>query len=192
MGSRASQEPRRSRRHHRASSSHLRVDTIQNMNAGTCTMLGSSPREILVKFAQRYSRDLHIFCAEGGLAPELLGFEQLPGGWFALAMEKVDIVAPWRKWDPSMSLTRGRRRFGSWLMASIGRAWFTVICDWQTLSSPRLPYARCCLLFLTGGERERGVLPLRAACWRIARTERLARLPRPTSPLRDVDPKDHS
>jgi len=52
--------------------------------------------EICVKFTQRYSRELHIFCAERELAPKLLGFERLPGGWFALAMEKVDIVAaPW-------------------------------------------------------------------------------------------------
>ena len=47
---------------------------------------------IYVKFTRQYSHELHTFCAERGLAPELLGFEQLPGGWFALAMEKVDTV----------------------------------------------------------------------------------------------------
>ena len=45
--------------------------------------------EIYVKFTERYSRDLHVFCAGRGLAPELLGFERLPGGWFAVAMKKI-------------------------------------------------------------------------------------------------------
>jgi len=48
--------------------------------------------EIYVKFTKRYSRDLHLFCANRGLAPKLLGFERLPGGWFGLAMEKVDVL----------------------------------------------------------------------------------------------------
>jgi hypothetical protein len=50
--------------------------------------------EIYVKFTQRYSRELHVFCAERGLAPELLGFERLPGGWFGSAMRKIDVVNP--------------------------------------------------------------------------------------------------
>jgi len=49
-------------------------------------------KDIYVKFTQRYSIELHRFCEKEGLAPKLLGFEQLPGGWFALAMEKVDVV----------------------------------------------------------------------------------------------------
>ena len=49
-------------------------------------------QQIYVKFTQRYSRELHSFCAKRGLAPKLLGFELLPGGWFAVAMEKVDTV----------------------------------------------------------------------------------------------------
>ena len=49
----------------------------------------STGGEIFVKFTQRYSRELHAFCTQKRLAPELLGFERLPGGWFALAMEKV-------------------------------------------------------------------------------------------------------
>ena len=56
--------------------------------------LSPTNEEIYVKFTERYSRDLHIFCAERGLAPKLLGFEQIPGGWFAVAMEKIDIVKP--------------------------------------------------------------------------------------------------
>jgi len=52
----------------------------------------SPTKDIYVKFTQRYSVELHQFCAKEGLAPELLGYEELPGGWFALAMEKVDVV----------------------------------------------------------------------------------------------------
>jgi len=47
---------------------------------------------IYVKFTQRYSVELHKLCAEKGLAPKLLGFGRLPGGWYAVAMEKVDVV----------------------------------------------------------------------------------------------------
>jgi hypothetical protein len=32
-----------------------------------------------------YSVDLHDFCAELGRAPEILGFEALPGGWYIVA-----------------------------------------------------------------------------------------------------------
>jgi hypothetical protein len=54
--------------------------------------LAPTNEEIYVKFTERYSRDLHVFCAERGLAPKLLGFGQVPGGWFVVAMEKIDIV----------------------------------------------------------------------------------------------------
>lgn len=46
--------------------------------------------EIYVKFTQRYSYKLHTFCAKKQLAPQLLGYEKLPGGWIGLAMEKID------------------------------------------------------------------------------------------------------
>ena len=54
--------------------------------------LDQTDEEIYVKFTQQYSLDLDVFCAERGLAPKLLGFERLTGGWFALAMEKVDTI----------------------------------------------------------------------------------------------------
>jgi len=49
---------------------------------------------ILVKFVQNYSIDLHQFCAELGRAPKIFGFETLPGGWYAIAMELVCICCP--------------------------------------------------------------------------------------------------
>jgi len=54
------------------------------------TSPASSDKVIYVKFSQRYSVELHRFCAERDLAPKLLGFQELHGGWFAVAMEKID------------------------------------------------------------------------------------------------------
>ena len=50
-------------------------------------------KEIYVKFTRRYSVDLHKFCVQEGLAPKLLGFQWLPGGWFGVVMEKVNVVS---------------------------------------------------------------------------------------------------
>ncbi|KAI9569493.1 hypothetical protein HD554DRAFT_2313547 [Boletus coccyginus] len=55
---------------------------------------GDYKEEIVVKFTRRYSDELHIFCAEQGRAPALLGFERFPGGFFGIAMELVQIVSP--------------------------------------------------------------------------------------------------
>ena len=60
------------------------------------TLLTPTREPIYVKFTQRYSQELHEFCQREGLAPKLLGFDHLPGGWYALAMEMIDIVAPER------------------------------------------------------------------------------------------------
>ena len=51
--------------------------------------------EICIKFTQRYSRDSHDFCADYGLAWNCLGSNGYSGGWFALAMAKVDIADLW-------------------------------------------------------------------------------------------------
>ena len=45
--------------------------------------------KIIVKFTRRYSILLHAFCACRGHAPKILGYEQLPGGWFAIAMDYI-------------------------------------------------------------------------------------------------------
>ncbi|KAI9569456.1 hypothetical protein HD554DRAFT_2091261 [Boletus coccyginus] len=55
---------------------------------------GDYKEEIVVTFTCRYSDELHIFCAEQGCAPALLGFERFPGGLFGIAMELVQIVSP--------------------------------------------------------------------------------------------------
>ncbi|KAH6911199.1 hypothetical protein BKA70DRAFT_1269690 [Coprinopsis sp. MPI-PUGE-AT-0042] len=53
-----------------------------------------NPREIVVKFVQRYCLELHRFCAERGHAPEIFGYEELPGGWIAIAMEYLEDSRP--------------------------------------------------------------------------------------------------
>jgi hypothetical protein len=47
----------------------------------------------VVKFATRYSEEAHRALAAQRLAPELLGVEELPGGWYQIHMELLD--APW-------------------------------------------------------------------------------------------------
>ena len=67
---------------------HARLDSVkQDDQYGQDT-----GRDIYVKFTQKYSAELHAHCAAQGLAPKLIGFERLVGGWIAVAMEKVDTV----------------------------------------------------------------------------------------------------
>ena len=49
-------------------------------------------KDVYIKFTQRYSVELHEFCASKKLAPAILGFEKLSGGWYAVVMEKIDEV----------------------------------------------------------------------------------------------------
>ncbi|KAG5649281.1 hypothetical protein H0H81_004858 [Sphagnurus paluster] len=49
---------------------------------------------ILVKCTRHYCIELHHFCARRKLSPQILGFERLPSGWYAIAMEYFLPVAP--------------------------------------------------------------------------------------------------
>ncbi|KAI6022555.1 hypothetical protein EDC04DRAFT_2900835 [Pisolithus marmoratus] len=51
-------------------------------------------KQIMIKFIRRYSYKLHMFCADRGCAPALLGFERLPGGFFGIATEFVQFAFP--------------------------------------------------------------------------------------------------
>ena len=44
---------------------------------------------IVVKFVRSYSLELHALCTQRGHAPNILAFEKLPGGWFAIAMSFI-------------------------------------------------------------------------------------------------------
>ena len=55
---------------------------------------GADSARILIKFVQRYSIALHEFCAKSGRAPQILAFERLPGGWWAVAMEYIESACP--------------------------------------------------------------------------------------------------
>jgi serine/threonine protein kinase len=46
--------------------------------------------EICIKFTQTYSQGAHLACASRGSAPMLRGFEEIPGGWFMVVMDRVD------------------------------------------------------------------------------------------------------
>ncbi|KAJ7774980.1 hypothetical protein B0H16DRAFT_1509114 [Mycena metata] len=50
---------------------------------------------VLVKFSMTYCPELHTFCYTLGHAPELLGFERLPGGWYVIVMEYLDRESGW-------------------------------------------------------------------------------------------------
>jgi serine/threonine protein kinase len=49
---------------------------------------------ILVKFVRQYSASLHAFCSDSGHAPQILAYEDLPGGWKAVAMEYIETGVP--------------------------------------------------------------------------------------------------
>ena len=61
---------------------------------------------IVIKFVRRYSSDAHIFCADRGFAPELRGFNELPGGWYMVVME--DISRCYRQAESSADLVKNR------------------------------------------------------------------------------------
>ena len=44
---------------------------------------------LLVKFCRQYGKDAHIACSKLGIAPKMVGFENLPGGWVAVVMEHL-------------------------------------------------------------------------------------------------------
>ena len=44
---------------------------------------------ICIKFVRRYSSKAHSFCASRGFAPQLKGFDKLPGGWYMAVMEDI-------------------------------------------------------------------------------------------------------
>ncbi|KAF9442762.1 hypothetical protein P691DRAFT_798029 [Macrolepiota fuliginosa MF-IS2] len=55
-------------------------------------------KPVCIKFVRRYGDDVHRWCAGKGIAPDLLGFEKLPGGWYLVVMEPLE--KPWELfWD---------------------------------------------------------------------------------------------
>ncbi|KIL66082.1 hypothetical protein M378DRAFT_10374 [Amanita muscaria Koide BX008] len=50
----------------------------------------SDGRGICIKFTHDYSPAVHSLCASKGFALKLLGFEELPGGWWMVVMEHID------------------------------------------------------------------------------------------------------
>ncbi|KIJ13799.1 hypothetical protein PAXINDRAFT_170116 [Paxillus involutus ATCC 200175] len=53
------------------------------------TLFEDTEVAICIKFVRCYSREAHLCCASLGFAPNLRGFEQIPGGWFMVVMDKL-------------------------------------------------------------------------------------------------------
>lgn len=47
-------------------------------------------KRICVKFVKNYSDKVHSFCASMKVAPALIGFDRVPGGWHMVVMEALD------------------------------------------------------------------------------------------------------
>lgn len=47
------------------------------------------PSTLIVKFVRCYPKETHLLCSKLGIAPNLYGFRQLPGGWFMVVMEHM-------------------------------------------------------------------------------------------------------
>jgi len=65
----------------------------------------SDERTVCIKFVRRYSDEAHKCCAQLGFAPQLVGFESLPGGWSMVIMDWLDSD----EWSPldETEITRG-------------------------------------------------------------------------------------
>ena len=65
-----------------------------------------SGRRVIVKFAQRYGEDAHRVLDRDGVAPKLLGVDELPGGWKMITME---LLSP-DKWISLEELSKEMRQ----------------------------------------------------------------------------------
>jgi serine/threonine protein kinase len=45
---------------------------------------------VFVKFVRQYSKEAHIKCSSMGFAPQLRGFQRVPGGWYMVIMDYLD------------------------------------------------------------------------------------------------------
>ncbi|KAG8900626.1 hypothetical protein FRB99_005939 [Tulasnella sp. 403] len=48
-----------------------------------------SRKSLFIKFVHKYNKEVHMKCADKGIAPPLYGYETLPGGWIMVVMEEV-------------------------------------------------------------------------------------------------------
>ena len=78
-------------------------DYVKRVMDDKLLFLGQMPdnRTICIKFVRRYSNEAHKCCAQLGFAPQLFGFESLPGGWFMVIMDWLGSD----KWCPLNEIT---------------------------------------------------------------------------------------
>ena len=79
-------------------SRHDQLDHRHLYHARLISPPAAKAKDVYVKFTRSYSVELHDFCASKKLAPAILGFERLSGGWFAVVMEKIDEAENDRRW----------------------------------------------------------------------------------------------
>ncbi len=72
----------------------------------------ASGQRAIVKFAQYYSPDVHRYCAERGVAPQLYAYEELPLGWKCIVMEWIEA----EKWSIKLP-----DNIGSFIKDAVGR-----------------------------------------------------------------------
>jgi serine/threonine protein kinase len=74
-------------------------------------------KSICIKFVRRYGEAVHRWLAEDGVAPELIGFCKLPGGWYMVVMEHLD-----ESWKPLALVLLDRDRYVKGLETKIRAA----------------------------------------------------------------------
>lgn len=57
---------------------------------GSMVQPGAAEAKVMIKFVSRYGSEVHVLCASRKHAPNLYGFESLPGGWFMVVMESME------------------------------------------------------------------------------------------------------
>ncbi|TDL22382.1 hypothetical protein BD410DRAFT_788650 [Rickenella mellea] len=79
---------------------------------------------VCIKFTTSYSKEAHLHCASLGLAPKLLGFEELPNGWCMVVMDRIDdeYIGLDDTWSNSIPLHIGLRDSITNALASLHQA----------------------------------------------------------------------
>ncbi|KAF9024255.1 hypothetical protein BDZ89DRAFT_989333 [Hymenopellis radicata] len=66
------------------------VDRFESLDDRLLFTAQTGSTTVLVKFTRSYSPALHTLCHDLGHAPQLLGYQELSGGWFVVVMEFLE------------------------------------------------------------------------------------------------------
>jgi hypothetical protein len=80
-----------------------------------CGTIGDD--KIFIKFVYRYSVDAHRKCRELGFAPDLKGFNRLPGGWYIVVMDFIGDT--YMNWSVRVQRPHSKRKSEQrWLLST--------------------------------------------------------------------------